>query len=57
MSPTCHRAVRSLRSCERLNLIQALRATLADRPALTAFHRGAAKDYRRSARNLHLSAR
>lgn len=56
MTATCHRAVRSIRSCERHNLIQALAATLSQRPRLAAHHRRVARQCRRDARALHLTA-
>lgn len=52
MTTTCRRAVRSLRAVARLNLIQALQATLAGRPRMTRFHRAVAAACRRDAKLL-----
>lgn len=57
MTPTCRKAIRSLRSCERLNLIQALQATLCDRDRIAIYHRQVAASSRRDARLLQLTAR
>jgi hypothetical protein len=56
MTATCHRAIRSIRACERRNLIQALQATLAGRPRLSAYHRRISHQCRQDARALQLTA-
>ena len=57
MTSACRRAVRSLRACERLNLIQALSATLHGRRRMADFHRRIAAFCRRDARALATTAR
>jgi hypothetical protein len=57
MTSTCRSAIRSIRSCERRNLIQALQATLAGRPRMTGYHRRIALECRHDARQLQLTAR
>lgn len=56
MTATCRRAVTSIQSCGRRNLIQALSATLAGRPRLAAYHRGVASQCRADARTLSSTA-
>jgi hypothetical protein len=56
MTPTCHKAVRSFRAIARLNLIQALSATIAAKPILTSYHRQSYLDFRASARRLQLTS-
>ncbi len=52
MKPVTRRAVDSLRACGRLNLIQALSATLAGRPFLARHHRKVSALCRHDARLL-----
>ncbi len=56
MTPTCHKAVRSFLAIARLNLIQALSATIAAKPILTSYHRQSYLDFRASARRLQLTS-
>lgn len=56
MTPTCKKAIRSIRACERLNLITALESTLSGRPRMAAYHRQVARSCRRDARLLQTTA-
>ena len=55
MKPVTRRAVDSIRACGRLNLIQALSATLAGRPSLALYHRKVSALCRHDARQLALT--
>jgi len=57
MTTTCHRAIRSLRKCERLNLTIALEATLHHQPRMARYFRALAITCRRDARLLQTTAR
>jgi len=56
MTLTCRRAIDSIRECGRLNLIQALAATLAGRPRMAAYHRKVAQECRDDAHALQITA-
>jgi hypothetical protein len=49
MTTTCHRAIRSILECARLNAVQARQALAAGRVRLAAYHRSVCESCRRDA--------